>query len=187
MVLSHLFFLAVLGLAGFLMLAVTRMSGIPERYQRLSLGLLALSIFAAYFAVRSQSFTARFFLLGAAAGLVIFQTRLNHYYNFRRINSWARKNGFRLTSFADAESVEETCAWVFSEHQEAFRIEAQDKNGQARKGWIIFGSYWGLDREKVRVEFDDERPADSLSASSSHELSSGVIMIPTHNPQNPQS
>ena len=70
--------------------------------------------------------------------------RLGHWYWSRRLNKWAADQGLKLIGFRGAKFYEGPSAWRRSDSQHLFRVEVEDRTGERKSAWVMFGTYWGF-------------------------------------------
>ena len=94
-------------------------------------------------------------VLGVAA-LVFVGVAVGEWLARRKIERWARGNGFELLEFKGAPAWRGPRAWTRTENQEDYHIVVQDAAGRRRSGWLLYTSPWhSLGRQAVEVRWDE--------------------------------
>jgi len=70
--------------------------------------------------------------------------RLGRWYWSRRLNKWAADQGLKLIGFRGAQFYEGPSAWRRSDSQHLFRVQVEDRTGERKTAWVLFGTYWGF-------------------------------------------
>ena len=90
--------------------------------------------------------------------LLLVVLKLSHMYWSRKLARWAESQQLQIVSFRGARFYEGPSAWMRSRNQHLFRVVTQDRIGQVRSCWIMFGTYWGFNwgEPLKEVIWDDE-------------------------------
>jgi hypothetical protein len=77
----------------------------------------------------------------------------------RKIQRWARSQGFHLLEFKGAPAWRGPRAWRRTENQEDYQVLVQDATGRRRRGWLLYTSPWhSLGAQHVEVRWDESLP-----------------------------
>ncbi len=63
-------------------------------------------------------------------------------YWHKRLDAWAKSEGFRLLEFRGAKFFEGPNALLRTENQSAFRVRVCDRSGKVKHAWIVMGHNW---------------------------------------------
>jgi hypothetical protein len=74
----------------------------------------------------------------------------------RKLERWARSQGFRLLEFKGAPAWRGPRAWRRTENQEDYEVLVEDAAGRRRRGWLLYTSPWhSLGPQRVEVTWDE--------------------------------
>jgi hypothetical protein len=82
-------------------------------------------------------------ILGLAVAVTAAMVTGRWYWK-RRVERWARDQGYSLVSFKGARFFEGPGRWRRNENMFTFRIVVRDSAGSERLGWLTFGSFWSF-------------------------------------------
>jgi hypothetical protein len=70
--------------------------------------------------------------------------KLGRWYWSRRLHKWAADQGLKVISFRGAKFYEGPTAWRRSDSQHLFRVQVEDRTGERKNAWVLFGTYFGF-------------------------------------------
>jgi hypothetical protein len=85
------------------------------------------------------------------------------------LKRWARENGLRIINKERRSFFRGPFFWTSSKSQVVYRVEAEDRRGTRRMGWVRIGGFFWPFSDKVEVRWDpfssgpirdDQRPTD---------------------------
>lgn len=121
-------------------------------------GLAAAVIFFIYQARKTASpaLAIPFYAAAAScAGLAIW-TGLRRFE--LRLQIWAEENRFKLIKYRCAWAWEGPRSWLRGKNQTCYRVEALNKEGRPIIAWVVIGSYFGMEPDKVEFEIEPPPP-----------------------------
>ncbi len=129
------------------------MSATTRIFNLLAVPLAVLCVLAFLKGVKAEAGIVRYTAFALSAFLLVLLTAAGFQYDRARAAQWAEGFHVKLIQFRWPYLWEVPQLFLTkSRYQHAYRIKVQDPSGQFHAGWIILGSYWGFDPEKVETD-----------------------------------
>lgn len=95
------------------------------------------------------------FLLAGFVVFVFLVYYLRQIKSRRMATEWLERDGYRVASLSYCWILRGPFSWTSSKGQDVYKVEARDREGRVRVGYVRCGSYWlGLWSDHVEVAWD---------------------------------
>ena len=87
---------------------------------------------------------------------VVIAMALGRWSARRKLEHWAKQEGFRLVEFHGVPFWRSPRGWTRNENQDDFQVVVIDRQGQRREGMVFFSRPWhGIGPDDVDVRWDE--------------------------------
>jgi hypothetical protein len=107
--------------------------------------------------LESLSEPAKLTVLAAAVLIAVgLATVLGRWMAHRKLEHWAKQEGFRLVEFRGVPFWRSPRGWTRNENQEDYQVVVIDRQGQRREGMVLYTGPWhGFGPPDVEVRWDE--------------------------------